>query len=1809
MRPQCCVDSDIADWLAIIHLERYRDAFKQHGYYSVKDAIPLGKEDLEKLGITPTGHRKRILSLVQQTQLLVRDQLGHMAGDARYRFGKCADSLDRPKTDESNDTGQNKEVLAESISGPEAYHDSADHGQPLPPDKEPAPPVAKPIPKPRTVFPHAHRVVKPEQASLPSAQMSVPACISSSDSEQMFIILEGFDPGESTTDAEKFENASEYQAGDKLPEATLSPQGRPRKNNSESALHSSIHLNEMSHETKHGFETSFFFTPPCFISKKQPANPSPTEFVSTTTQVQRGMLLPPAALTKSASQRDRKDIVTDVTYEGRGLLPLPSRSMKVKESPRSQPSTQPSGLAMQNGTVAVENSISLEQLFPDLHHTPQGLANRSATVEEPISPYCEGMFGHCWSVQEQDTASPEWQEYEELPECAPNQGEGVPISRSISTEGKGHTATREVGVISHVAQNETESYSTVDVLRGKSSPFTLSDHLYPDETLDDLTISPYASYTSLSERPPTVLSGWLDKLSPQGNYVFQRRFVRFDGKNLMYFNNEKEPYPKGVIPLSVIEMVRSTKDSKFQVVTSHRVFVFRAESEAQRNEWRSTLQQKVTEQRLLSPRPSLRSSSPLQKSGYLELKGYKSKLFVVLALAEMWLYKSEQFFKMGIAICLIEMPGTTIREAKGRSFELITPFKIFSFGAESEREKREWMEALQNSIAETLYDYEVAEKIWSNKANRFCADCHALNPDWASVNLCVVICKQCAGQHRSLGSSISKVQSLKLDTSIWSNEMVQLFIVLGNEQVNRFWAAHLPPSEVLYPDASTEQRRDFITSKYRYGCYRMPHPQYSSQESILQALCAAVSRSGLLKTMLQFFAPTMEAQAGACSAISEVKTCCNAGQNQQGSYSGNLSVAVLSPEGVYNEITQPVVHCGYMYKAPAMTKLTVTKKSREEFQRVWCSLEKFLLFHETDRSSEPIGKFETADVISLGVNRAVPLTSLGSSDRFRFTLELYLINDRVQQLGADGPDALKSWASAIGKWFTPLSCHCLLSYEFQRVGRLCYKSMLNPNQWLQGFFILQKSHLFICPGEEGAAEDSINLRQLQELSVVPLAEGPEKKEMLILVEMGRTFCLQGASRLDFSTWCRAIQASAGGQGNALRDQQLSRSGIPIIVNSCIAFITQYGLQHEGLYRKNGAKSRIKILMEEFRRDARNVKLRINDNFIEDVTDVLKRFFRELEDPVFTIHLHPQWKEAAEISQKPQRLEQYKELIKSLPHLNRRTLAALISHLYRVQKCANLNQMSTKNLALLFAPSLFQTDGKGEHEVRVMEDLIDNYVHIFNIDDDQVSQMDLENSLITTWRDVQLSQAGDIILEVYLEQKNSDCCVTLKVSPIMTAEELTNQVLEMRSVAASLDIWLTFEVLENGELERPLHPKEKVLEQALQWCKLPKPSSACLLVKKVPIREGSCLFTGAKRESPKCGLLKCREELPKLLGSKFQERYFVIRDRKLLLLKEKRNIKPEREWLLDLAKVYMGIRKKMKPPSQWGFTLVLEKQQLYLACNGQSELWDWTTSILKAQHDSICPVILRRRSSSDLAKQKFGTMPLIPLRGDSTNPIMLSANQTLHRLHTRRTLSMFFPMKMHQDSLEEQQEATESEPVYEEVGNFSGMDFLELDHSLLPPVDRTKKPVTFIEQVLSSPLPPCPVPRSSRTSIAKESSLGKDLCLELDTESLTHRLPGHRVTQSASTEKKTELPQVPSTPNGEQEQPNAVLSLPPEPPASMETQVRDLRKKSFQADLSISDKLMQELSTAIFRKNECQTPVRSGKQNLSPDAENQAQPEE
>ena len=61
--------------------------------------------------------------------------------------------------------------------------------------------------------------------------------------------------------------------------------------------------------------------------------------------------------------------------------------------------------------------------------------------------------------------------------------------------------------------------------------------------------------------------------------------------------------------------------------------------------------------------------------------------------------------------------------------------------------------------------------------NKYCADCDAKGPRWASWNLGVFICIRCAGIHRNLGVHISRVKSVNLDQ--WTAEQIAVSKVLG----------------------------------------------------------------------------------------------------------------------------------------------------------------------------------------------------------------------------------------------------------------------------------------------------------------------------------------------------------------------------------------------------------------------------------------------------------------------------------------------------------------------------------------------------------------------------------------------------------------------------------------------------------------------------------------------------------------------------------------------------------------------------------------------------------------------------------------------------------------------------------------------------------------------------------------------------------------------------------------------------------------------------------------------------------------------
>ncbi|CAI8057012.1 Stromal membrane-associated protein 1 [Geodia barretti] len=99
--------------------------------------------------------------------------------------------------------------------------------------------------------------------------------------------------------------------------------------------------------------------------------------------------------------------------------------------------------------------------------------------------------------------------------------------------------------------------------------------------------------------------------------------------------------------------------------------------------------------------------------------------------------------------------------------------------------------------------------------NRFCADCHAKGPRWASWNLGVFMCIRCAGIHRHLGVHISKVKSVNLDS--WTPEQIATIQKGGNGKARDKYEANLPANfRRPQDDYGVEQ---LIRSKYERKLY------------------------------------------------------------------------------------------------------------------------------------------------------------------------------------------------------------------------------------------------------------------------------------------------------------------------------------------------------------------------------------------------------------------------------------------------------------------------------------------------------------------------------------------------------------------------------------------------------------------------------------------------------------------------------------------------------------------------------------------------------------------------------------------------------------------------------------------------------------------------------------------------------------------------------------------------------------------------------------------------------------------------------
>ncbi|XP_065174284.1 rho GTPase-activating protein 21-B isoform X4 [Atheta coriaria] len=189
--------------------------------------------------------------------------------------------------------------------------------------------------------------------------------------------------------------------------------------------------------------------------------------------------------------------------------------------------------------------------------------------------------------------------------------------------------------------------------------------------------------------------------------------------------------------------------------------------------------------------------------------------------------------------------------------------------------------------------------------------------------------------------------------------------------------------------------------------------------------------------------------------------------------------------------------------------------------------------------------------------------------------------------------------------------------------------------------------------------------------------------------------------------------------------------VPKLVEICTDFVENRGLEVIGIYRVPGNSAAVTALTDEVNKsydEVSQVDPRWNDVHV--VSSLLKSFFRRLPDSLLTTGAYPYFIQADNIEVPVTRLEEIRKLVKSLPVYNYHTLRHLILHLRRVADNSEVNKMDTKNLAIVFGPTIVRTGEENmqkmvndmTHQCKIVESLL-KYADWF-FSDDSVESLNL-----------------------------------------------------------------------------------------------------------------------------------------------------------------------------------------------------------------------------------------------------------------------------------------------------------------------------------------------------------------------------------------------------------------------------------------------------------------------------------------------------
>ena len=189
--------------------------------------------------------------------------------------------------------------------------------------------------------------------------------------------------------------------------------------------------------------------------------------------------------------------------------------------------------------------------------------------------------------------------------------------------------------------------------------------------------------------------------------------------------------------------------------------------------------------------------------------------------------------------------------------------------------------------------------------------------------------------------------------------------------------------------------------------------------------------------------------------------------------------------------------------------------------------------------------------------------------------------------------------------------------------------------------------------------------------------------------------------------------------------------IPAIVDDIISAMRKMDLSVEGVFRKNGNIKKLSELSEKIDRDGCDSSALSSQNVVQ-IAALLKRYLRELPDPLMTHKLYRLWIAAAKINDETRRRQCLHLTCCLLPKCHRDSLEVLFFFLkwagsFHQVDDESGSKMDIKNIATVIAPNILFVNSK-----------------IPSLDSDPMYAIDAVSILISNIEEMCLVSAGGLI---------------------------------------------------------------------------------------------------------------------------------------------------------------------------------------------------------------------------------------------------------------------------------------------------------------------------------------------------------------------------------------------------------------------------------------------------------------------------------